>query len=346
MPGRLNFAAMSNAAMLATLQDDLQTAVQLEQATLPPYLCAYWSIIPSATSAGAQAASKALQTVIREEMIHLAIACNILNATGAQPSLNGSNPNHPVPSYPGPLPGHSKTSNPFVVGLGPLSPSSVGIFLDIELPRYDDPVRPTGGWATIGEFYDEIIALCKHLSDSDFQSTTNGQASDESNPVLDENGYYQGPGGGTIYRINSVDGAVMGMQEIVLQGEGVKSWHRDDPNELAHYYQFQKILKSMQPGGDWTDYAKEIYAMAPNPSERLSQFPPSAIQLNNQVNSIFSQLLDQLHTAFNSTAPDTGLQTAITTMLEFQTPAQQLMQIPLTQGHGNCGPTFVYSASA
>ncbi len=339
---RLNVQAMSKAEVLATLQDDLQTAIQLEQATLPPYLTALWTIRPQATSAGAKAATRHLVTVIREEMIHLAIACNILSATGGQPSLNGSNPQHPVPSYPGALPGHSKTSNPFVVGLGPLGPSSLDTFLKIELPRYDDPVAPPDGWATIGEFYEEIIALVRQLSDADFKSAVNGQASDESNPVLDENGYYQGPGSGTIYRVRSVAGAIAAMNEIMVQGEGVKNYHRDVPNELAHYYQFQKILESMQPGGDWTSYQNDIVPMAANPGSLLSRFPPQAIQLNTQFNKLFSTLLDQLHASFNSTNPDATLQTAIGTMLQLQSPAQQLMAISLTQGSATCGPTFNY----
>lgn len=339
---RLNIPTMSKAEVLTTLQDDLQTAIQLEQATLPPYLCALWTIKPQATSAGAKAARRHLITVIREEMIHLAIACNILNATGGQPSLNGSNPTHPVPSYPGPLPGHSKTSNPFVVGLGPLGISSVGIFLDIELPRYDDRVAPPDGWATIGEFYEEIMGLVKQLSDTDFKSTTNGQASDASNPVLDENGFYQGPGSGTIYRIRSVAGAIAGINEIMVQGEGVKNYHKDVPNELAHYYQFQRILESMQPGGNWTDFQNDVTPMAANPGSLLSSFPPAAIQLNSQFNTLFSTLLDQLHASFNSVNPDATLQTAIGTMLQLQSPAQQLMAIALTQGSGTCGPTFNY----
>src|ERR1017187_8974158 len=127
---RFNVSTMSQPDVLTTLQGDLQIAIQLEQATLPPYLCAFWSIKPGATSAGAKAAAKSVLSVIREEMIHLAIACNILNATGGHPSLNGSNPAYPVPAYPGPLPGHSKTSNPFEVGLGPLGISSVETFLE------------------------------------------------------------------------------------------------------------------------------------------------------------------------------------------------------------------------
>jgi Ferritin-like len=222
----------------------------------------------------------------------------------------------------------------------------VETFLDIELPLYDDPVSPPDGWATIGEFYEEIIALTRKLSDTDFQSAVNSQASDESNPVLDQNGYYAGPGSGTIYRVRSVAGAIAAMNEIMLQGEGVKTWDRDAPNELAHYYQFQRILKSMQPGGDWVDYQNDVYPMVSNPASSLSKFPPNAIELNNTVNALFSQLLDQLHTAFNGTNTDNAIQTAVGTMLQLQTPAQQLMQVALTDGSGNCGPTFDYISPA
>lgn len=164
--------------------------------------------------------------------------------------------------------------------------------------------------------------------------------------MVDQNGYYQGPGNGTIYRIKSVAGAIAGMNEIIIQGEGVKTYHRDALNELAHYYEFQKVLESIQPGGDWSNYQNDVFPMAANPGSLLSQFPANALALNTTFNGLFSQLLDQLHVAFNSTTPDTGIQNAITTMLELQTPAQELMQIALSKGPGNCGPTFEYTAAS
>ena len=340
-----NKTPASPADVVATLQDHLQTALQLEQATLPPYLCALWSIRPKSTSPGAAAATRALMTVISEEMIHLAIACNVLNAIGGSPSLNGSNPDHPLPTYPGPLPGHSSTSNPFVVSLAPLGVKSLNTFLDIEYPRYGSQVRPSDGWATIGEFYAEIMALCRQLSDVDFQKTANGQATDASNPVLDADGYYKGPGSGTIYRVRTVSGAIEALNEIIVQGEGVKNYHRDVPNELAHYFQFQQVLRSIEPGGNWPEYERDVYPMAPDPSTLLAHFPPEAIELNKAFNRSYTSLLDQLHQAFNSAHPDDGLQAAIDTMTTLTQPAQQLMDIPLMAGGGNCGPTFLYDRS-
>jgi hypothetical protein len=333
---RFNIAALSPADTLATLQSDLQIAIQLEQATLPPYLCALWSINPSATSTGAQKAQNSILTVINEEMIHLAIACNVLNATGGQPSINGSNTTYPVPTYPGPLPAHSKTSNPFVVSLAPVGLAALQTFLAIELPDYDDPVTPPDGWATIGEFYDEIIALIQALPDSYFQSTVNGQATDNSNPTP--------PGSGSILTVNSSASAVAAITEIIVQGEGTKTDPDSGPNELAHYFQFQQVLDSIQ-NGSW-NYQADVFNMVTNPNLSLANFPANAITLNNQVNSIFSTLLDGLHAAFNSTSPDDNLNAAVTAMLALQTPVQQLMQIPLNNQSGfNCGPVFQYTSA-
>jgi hypothetical protein len=231
------------------------------------------------------------------------------------------------------LPGHSKTSNPFVVGLGPVGPSSLQTFLDIELPEYDDPVAPPDGWATIGEFYDEIIQLIGTLQDSDFQSTVNGQATDNSSPVP--------PGNGDILTVNSVQSAITSLQEVIVQGEGTQSNPDSGPGELAHYFQFQQVLLSIQ-NGSW-NYQPDVFNMVTNPNLSLADFPPNAITLNGQINTIFSQLLDGLNAAFNSTSPDDNLTAAVIAMGNLQTPVQQLMQIPLNNQSGfNCGPVFQY----
>ena len=59
------------------LEEQLETAIMLEHATIPPYLYAFWSIkdleSPLALS---------ISEVIKEEMLHMSLACNILNAIG------------------------------------------------------------------------------------------------------------------------------------------------------------------------------------------------------------------------------------------------------------------------
>ena len=76
----------------------LQIAIELEHATLPPYLCALYSIKPGFN----QEVATLIRSVVLEEMLHMALACNILIAIGGQPSIG--KPGF-VPRYPGPLPG-------------------------------------------------------------------------------------------------------------------------------------------------------------------------------------------------------------------------------------------------
>src|SRR5688572_14770508 len=84
---------------LADLQSHLQGAIELELGTIPLYLQAYFSI--DATNAGT--ATTTVQTSIRnvasEEMLHLELVCNLLNAVGGKPVLTG----RAAPTYPSTL---------------------------------------------------------------------------------------------------------------------------------------------------------------------------------------------------------------------------------------------------
>ena len=95
---------MHKPEVLKKLKQHLQTAMLLELSTLPPYLCAMWSI--HGTSEHAVHVKKFILTIVQEEMLHLSMACNILNAIGGSPVFNEPSI-HPV--FPCSLPGHSKT---------------------------------------------------------------------------------------------------------------------------------------------------------------------------------------------------------------------------------------------
>src|SRR4051794_39388532 len=79
----------------AWLQDALRNAVQLELATLPPYLCIYWSIMESNTIAG-----DLIHSIFMQEMKHMGLAANMLVGVGGTPNIFDARP-----KYPGPLPG-------------------------------------------------------------------------------------------------------------------------------------------------------------------------------------------------------------------------------------------------
>src|SRR5205814_1549988 len=88
--------AVRNASTLSDLFVHLQNAIKLEHATIPAYLSGLMSIRPGANAAVAEI----IHSVVIEEMLHMSIACNILNALGGAPDINV--PGF-IPGYPGPL---------------------------------------------------------------------------------------------------------------------------------------------------------------------------------------------------------------------------------------------------
>lgn len=112
------------------LRNKVQTAIELEHATIPPYLTAMFSL------AGTQNDEIAdlIKSVVIEEMLHLTIACNLLNAIGGSPVLNKKDF---VPSYPGPLPGG--VGGDLIVPIAKFSKELVkDVFMRIEQP--EDPI--------------------------------------------------------------------------------------------------------------------------------------------------------------------------------------------------------------
>jgi rubrerythrin len=79
---------------VADLRRHLQWAVEIEHSTIPPYEYALWSVVdaesPAATS---------IKYVVREEMLHTALAANLLTAVGGTPRFTGS----AAPRYPEPM---------------------------------------------------------------------------------------------------------------------------------------------------------------------------------------------------------------------------------------------------
>src|SRR6267154_3453382 len=82
---------------LGWLQNALQAAIELELATLPPYLCGLWTLQDQASMAATR-----IKKIARDEMGHLGLACNMLRATGVQPKIFDG---YDAITYPGPLPG-------------------------------------------------------------------------------------------------------------------------------------------------------------------------------------------------------------------------------------------------
>jgi hypothetical protein len=131
---------------LSDLQDALQTAMQLEFSTIPPYLCAQWSINTDPGGVGDM-----VKKIVVQEMYHFALAGNMLTAIGGMPSIANAAfiPNYPTNVLPGGIP------QKLAVDLKPLTPDQAQVFMQIEYPEFP-PVALAAGPATIGAFYDTI----------------------------------------------------------------------------------------------------------------------------------------------------------------------------------------------
>lgn len=80
-------------ATVEQLREHLQTAIELEHSTIPPYLCALYSIHAGTN----QAAVEVVHSVFIEEMLHLSLAANLLNAIGGKPVLDDPRLLPPIP---------------------------------------------------------------------------------------------------------------------------------------------------------------------------------------------------------------------------------------------------------
>ena len=142
------------------VKHSLETAVQLEWSTLPPYLTSLYSIKEGCNHEIAEL----LRSVLMQEMLHLAQAANTLIAMGGRPLLDDESvaPSYPTMGLPGGvLPGLEVT-------LEKLSLQHVHeVFMSIEVPEH----RIVQKELTIGRFYDQYITDCikSNLSDENFQ---------------------------------------------------------------------------------------------------------------------------------------------------------------------------------
>ena len=82
---------------LEGLHEHLQWALELEHSTIPPYLCALYSIKPKSNIE----AFEVIHSIFIEEMLHMALVANIAIATGCNLKLDYPEfmPNYPSPTY-------------------------------------------------------------------------------------------------------------------------------------------------------------------------------------------------------------------------------------------------------
>ncbi len=313
---------------LAELQDALLTAIQLEFSTIPPYLCAQWSINNDPSDV-----NDMIQGVVVQEMLHFGLGCNMYTATGG--SLLGKIANSSfVPSYPSDgLPGGVHPG--LVVSLSPLSSETLRTFMSIEYPdvtpvvqQPPSPPSPTPPVPpTIGQFYQTIAA--------GFQ-TVFPSGSLPHNPSLNQ--VVTNVDSDQLFAINTVADALKAIQEITDQGEGSSTSPDEgtfDPDELAHYYTFAQVYygKLVAQVGSGYQYSGATVTM---PS--AYNFAPQTPGAPGQTSFIrtFTKLLTQLESSWTSGA---SIETAIDTMFTLQGDGVGLIMAGYT-------PQFTFESAA
>jgi hypothetical protein len=329
----------------------LQAAVDLELATIPPYLCALYSIHP----VGNQEAKLVIRSVVVEEMLHMVLAANVMNAIGGEPHVGGSD--H-TPRYPHQLP------DGVVMDLLPFCEQAVETFLKVENPEY--LLHPAGAehpllagrrhqhhvasCATVGAQPQTIGAFYALIEDGLKAAAAElGEASlfcgDPARQVTRE--YYYAGGGASVV-VSDLESALAALGEIVDQGEGEVRSMLDDDGDLAHYFRFNQLkygrayLSSDAPDTPTgpaveVDY-DTVYPMLANP-RREEYTDPELREAADAANRTWSELLVQIDSAFNG--DPASLVPAVHSMFRLRDQALVLLNNPLPGHPGrHAGPTF------
>lgn len=307
-----------------TLHDHIRSGVGAELTTLPAYLYTYWSIRPASDggSDAAQVARTSIMTVISEEMLHMALSSNLLNALGGTPCL--TRPPY-LPSYPCRL--LRTVTTPDGVGaevrLLPLSSEAIDMMLGIERPEWDP-----AGRSTLGAFYEGEIAA--HLPKGDDAYLGGRQIEPWNNP-----------GPGRLTAVTSHGSALDAIAEIVHQGEGLtKQIHDDGDHELAHYWRFVAVRDLVDGGA--IDLRTDVYPVVHSPSVHVSGYSVEQRAANDRFNHAYSRMLDALETALSGTRPDV-YPVAAGFMRQLHLLADQLRATgPISGTDRLPGPTFEY----
>lgn len=338
---------------LADVRDRVQTAIDLEFATLPIYLYAKMSIKPDTNPA----AMARYNSIVLEEMIHMCLAANIMNAIGGTVRIN-------PPKFPGALPGNLIDAKSF--SLIKFSREAVEQGRHIEEPEgrvepVDKMLSATDGDTpvTIGQYYalleNELAGL-----DADVWQAQRNQ--------IDDAQFFQGQ----IYAVNDFDDAKRAIHDIVSEGEGTPVTPpdpaKDQPanpgspldfeGQLAHYYRFWEIEKGRVleknpeggPADQWAWGASlgvdwdAVYPAIRNPQcHDFSKEPEAAREAQAECNAAYSALVDGLSGAFSGATGGMGV--AVRAMFDLRMAAKKALTATLADGLHVAGPAFVYSGT-
>lgn len=324
----------------------LQTAIGVELGTLPPYLYALYSIRPGANPH----AEQSIRSIAMQEMVHMCLDCNILNALGGTPAIRPQ-------QYPGPLPGDIGPNGvPLEIHLYPFSQEAMDQGMKIEAPENppDIPVVTLEAVAeiaaikavTIGQFYASLDAFLSQLPASAWTANRN---------QIVDNQFLTGQ----LFAVNNYADAHRAISIIVSEGEGTEKGTSFNPldfqDEVAHYFRFgeiyhDRVLTKAQNFVGYTFGPQKlgvkwdgVYPAIADPGKHdFSAEPPAAQASQKACNQAFTSLIDSLRAAVTGNPASSSLGNAVRAMFDLRLAAKHAMTVPLADASKVAGPAFLY----
>lgn len=291
---------------LTDLHRLLQAALALEHLTIPPYLTAMHTLRPGQN----RAAFDVIRSVVLEEMLHMVLVANVLNALGGKPSVARTDF---VARYPALLPFSSVP-----VALRHFSLAALDTFLRIEQPEHiDDLPAPDGGtsdggWTSIGQFYGVIAASLDRLVDERGEAAV---FTGEHHRQIGPEDFYDS--GGEVRKVADRRSALEALAQVKEQGEGVGAtvWDGDDleygeAREPAHYFRFNQLRAQRHygpddnPGSGPTGASLPVdwqgaYSIDPQAKAADFRFDPATHHAALEFNAAYAEMLVLLDNAFD-----------------------------------------------
>jgi len=220
------------------IKKTLQSAIELEHATLPLYLSTMFSLeVQNYTT------YNLIRSVVMEEMVHMAISCNILSSLGGKPTIKNLSPKFPGHGLPGGV------EPDIEVVLTRLSIPQLKNFMRLESPTFLLPDEfKQEEYPSIGKLYGQLKdAITNNAEEVTkiVRKVLSTPADTFSNQVGDNIGF-------TIMQlkedhpnnISEVDQIIDGINEIIEQGEGSEKgnlWAESFEDEESHYARLGEI---------------------------------------------------------------------------------------------------------
>jgi hypothetical protein len=328
------------------LHDLVQGAIRLEHSTIPPYLTAMLSLKPEQN----REIWSIIHSVVIDEMLHMTITCNLLNALGKRPQID--DPGF-VPNYPGSLP--TGIDGDLIVGLEPFSIDLMNrTFMKIEEPEHPIVFKAAAvaeaDYATIGQFYRALIDKIRELAASGKELFIG----DPARQVMAKDWY----AAERLFAIVDADSGVKALQIIIEEGEGTSVSPLAEDGELAHYYRFQEIGRLRRLVPDAASENGYSFSGPVIPFDPAAVYPltknQKVIDLDasseggrraRQFSFVYTKLLKALQRVFDGEPQEFGA--ALGLMYELKLAGQILCSLPAIKNNAptgfNAGPTFEYS---